>query len=169
MDEHRVGLKPVIRRVWALKGHRPVIRVQQRYTWLSIYGFVHPESGSTHWLLLPTVNLDVFTIALAHFAKAVGAGKDKEIVLVLDRAGWHSSQALTIPDGIHLVFLPPYSPELQPAEHLWPLTNEALANRWFETLDELQEVQAQCCVTIQDDPAQTRTRTLFHWWPTSCS
>ncbi len=115
------------------------------------------------------MNVDVFTIALAHFAKAVGAGKDKEIILVLDRAGWHSSQALTIPDGIHLVFLPPYSPELQPAEHLWPLTNEALANRWFETLDELQEVQALRCVTVQDDPAQTRARTLFHWWPTSCS
>jgi hypothetical protein len=51
MDEHRVGLKPVIRRVWARKGQRPLIRVQQRYEWLYVYGFVHPESGDTHWLL----------------------------------------------------------------------------------------------------------------------
>jgi transposase len=153
MDEHRVGLKPVMRRVWARKGHRPVIRVQQRYEWLYVYGFLHPESGKTHWLLLPTVNVDVFSIALAHFVVSVGAGSEKQIVLVLDRAGWHSSQMLMVPDGIHLVFLPPYSPELQPAEHLWPFTNEAIANRHFETLDALQEAQAKRCVVLQDDTA----------------
>ena len=79
---------------------------------------------STDWLLLPTVNVEVLTIALMQFAQAVGAGADRHVVLVLDRAGCHSSQMLTVPDGIHLVFLPPYSPELQPAERLWPLTNE---------------------------------------------
>ena len=69
-----------------------------------------------------------------------------------------------MPEGIHLVYLPPYSPELQPCECLWPLTNEAIANRRFETLDELQEVQAQQCVVLQDDPACLRRQTLFHWW-----
>ncbi|HEY7091585.1 MAG TPA: transposase, partial [Ktedonobacterales bacterium] len=44
----------------------------------------------------------------------------KQIVRVLDRAGWHSSQRLRVPDYIHLLFLPPYSPDLQPAEHWWP-------------------------------------------------
>ncbi len=76
MDEHRIGLTPVIRRVWALKGHRPVVRVQQRYEWLSVYGFARPESGDTHWLLLPSVNIEVFTIAFEQFAQAVGAGPD---------------------------------------------------------------------------------------------
>lgn len=151
MDEHRVGLKPIIRRVWAHKGYRPIIRVQQRYEWLYVYGFAHPESGESHWLLLPSVNVDVFIIALEQFAQAAGAGPDRRIVLVLDRAGWHSSQTLVIPDGIHLVFLPPYSPELQPCERLWPLSNEAIANRHFETLDELQEVQAERCVALQND------------------
>ena len=165
MDEHRIGLKPVIRRVWALKGHRPVVRVQQRYEWLYVYGFARPESGDTHWLLLPSVNVEVFTIALEQFAQAVGAGPDRRIILVLDRAGWHSSQMLRVPDGIHLVFLPPYSPELQPCERLWPLTNEAIANRYFKTLDELQEVQAQRCVTLQNNPIGIRHITFFHWWP----
>jgi transposase len=165
MDEHRAGLRPVLRRIWAQKGHRPVVRVQQRYEWLYVYSFVHPESGNTQWLLLPFVNVDVFSLALEHFAQAVGACANKRIILVLDRAGWHTSQALTIPEGIHLLFLPAYSPELQPAEHLWPLTNEALANRRFETLDELQEVQAQRCVVLQDDPAQVHAVADFHWWP----
>jgi transposase len=103
---------------------------------------VHPESGNTQWLLLPFVHVDVFSLALEHFAQAVGACANKHIILVLDRAGWHTSQALPIPEGVHLLFLPASSPEVQPAEHLWPLTNEALANRRLETLDELQEVQA---------------------------
>jgi transposase len=165
MDEHRIGLKPVIRRVWAHKGHRPVIRVQQRYEWLYVYGFAHPESGMSQWLLLPSVNVEVFNIALAHFAQAVGAGADRCIVLVLDRAGWHESGEVVVPEGIHLVFLPSYSPELQPCERLWPLTNEAVANRRFETLDELQEAQAERCVTLQSDTACVRHTTLFHWWP----
>jgi len=64
-------------------------------------------------------------------------------VLVLGRAGWHSSARLTLPEGIHLVFLPPYSPEVQLAERLWSLSNEPVANRVFTSLDELEEVQAE--------------------------
>lgn len=80
MDEHRIGLKPALRRVWARKGQRPIARIQHRYQWLYVYGFVCPESGKTHWLLLPTVSIEVFAIALAHFARAVGAGPDRRII-----------------------------------------------------------------------------------------
>jgi hypothetical protein len=51
----------------------------------------------TQWLLLPTVNAEIFTLALQHFAQAVGASKQKQIVLVLDRAGWLTSKELTVP------------------------------------------------------------------------
>ena len=47
MDEHRVGLKPVVRRVWAKRGARPVVEVRTRYEWTYVYGFVRPESGET--------------------------------------------------------------------------------------------------------------------------
>jgi transposase len=67
------------------------------------------------------VSLPLFEIELAAFARAVGAGPTKQIVLVLDRAGWPTSLRLRVPDHVHLLFLPPYSPELNPAEHLWPL------------------------------------------------
>ena len=111
------------------------------------------------------MNVDVFSIALAHFAEAVSAGKGKRIVVVIERAGWHVSQALTIPHGVHLGFLPPYSPALQPAERLCPLTNEAIANRQFETIAQLQETQARRGVTLQDDPVQIRAAPCYHWWP----
>jgi hypothetical protein len=121
--------------------------------------------GRTSWLLLPTVNVEVFSLALAAFAEEVGAGPDKHIVLVLDRAGWHSSARLTLPEGIHLVFLSPYSSEVQPASRLWPLSNEPLANGVFTSLDELEDVQAERCRWLQAHPEIVQARTCFHWWP----
>jgi hypothetical protein len=166
MDEHRIGLKPIVRRVWALKGTPVKAVVAPRYQWMYVYGFVHPQSGQTSWLLLPTVNVDAFSIALAAFAQEVGAGPDNPVVLVLDGAGWHRSDQLCVPQGLHLLFLPPYSPELQPCERLWPLTNEPLANRCFATLDELEDIQAQRCRWLQAQPTCVRSHTCFHWWPT---
>ena len=165
MDEHRIGLKPILRRIWALKGTTVTAPVAPHYEWMYVYAFVHPQSGQTCWLLLPTVNVEIFSRALAVFAEEVGAGPDKPIVLVLDRAGWHSSAQLTLPEGIHLVFLPPYSPEVQPAERLWPLSNEPLANRVFTSLDELEEVQADRCRWLQAHPEVVQAHTCFHWWP----
>jgi transposase len=115
------------------------------------------------------VTAEVFTIALSHFAQAVGVGPTKRILLVLDRAGWHTSQVLVMPEGIHLLFLPPYSPELQPCERLWPLTNEGVANRSFRSLDDLEVAQVQRCVVLQNQPEAIRSLTHFHWWPPSNS
>ena len=164
-DQPRLGLKPILRRVWCRQGQRPTAVVQHRYQWCYLYAFVHPPSGRTFWLLLPTVSIAAFTVALLEFAQAVGAGRGKQVLLVLDGAGWHVSPQLHVPDGVHLHRLPPYSPELQPAERLWPLTNEPLANRHFRDLDELQEVQAHRCLTLQARPEMVRAQTNFHWWP----
>jgi transposase len=83
----------------------------------------------------------------------------------LDRAGWHATRHLRVPEHVHLLFLPPYSPELQPAEHLWPLTNTALANRHFASIDARADAQAERCVSLQARPGLIRSATLFHWWP----
>jgi hypothetical protein len=53
----------------------------------------------------------------------------------LDQAGWHTAKEAEVPEGIHLRFLPARSLELQPTERLWPLANDAVANRLFEVLD----------------------------------
>lgn len=107
----------------------------------------------------------MFGALLEAFAREIGAGPDKHVILVLDGAGSHVAKDLQVPDGIELMFLPAYSPELQPAEHLWPLTDEALANTHFETLDDLGEALAERCRILADDPDQIRANTLFRWWP----
>lgn len=163
-DEHRLGLKPILRKVWAKRGQRPIAVVHHRYQWLYLYGFVCPQKGQTEWLILPRVNVAWFNRALQEFAKAAGAGPDKQVLLVIDGAGWHRSTHLEIPEGIHLEFLPPYSPELQPAEHLWQLSDEPLVNRNFQTIDELEETLATRCLTLSAMPEIIRQHTLFHWW-----
>ena len=155
----------MLRRVWAKKGRRPIAVAEPRYEWLYLYGFVHPGSGATEWFLGNRVNTALFAAVLARFARAVGAGRDKAVILVLDRAGWHASGHLAVPAGVRLVFQPPYSPELQPAERLWPLAREAVANRHFASLAELDRALAARCLELADQPKTVKAHTRFRWWP----
>ena len=85
-DEHRVGLKPILKRVYVPEGENPIAQVNWRFKWLWLYAFVHPQSGETYWWIVPYVNIDVFTTVLADFAKEFGIGREKRVLLVLDRA-----------------------------------------------------------------------------------
>ncbi|OAN50488.1 hypothetical protein A6A05_12540 [Magnetospirillum moscoviense] len=162
-DEHRLGLKPVHRRAWAPVGERPIALGHHRFEWLHLIAFVEPTGGETVWYLVNAVNKPLFEAVLDTFAKDVGAGHDRVIVLVLDNAGWHGPAGLAVPDGIILVFLPPYSPELQPAECLWPLVDEPVANRHFQTQAELDTVIAERCLALGRETI--RAHTDFHRWP----
>ncbi len=85
--------------------------------------------------------------------------------MVLDRAGWHTGKEVEIPEGIELEFLPSSSPELQPSERLWPLSNEGVANRFFEEIEELEEALIERCVKLCGQPELIRSHTRYHWWP----
>lgn len=70
-----------------------------------------------NWIL-PRVNITLFNRVLADFACEFQVGKNKHIILTVDQAGWHTSQQVEIPEGIHLEFMPSHSPELQPAPEI---------------------------------------------------
>jgi len=114
---------------------------------------------------MPTVSTDAFSVALREFADFCQLGQGKRVFLLVDRAGFHTSPAIIRPVGLQLCFLPAYSPQLQPAEHLWPLSNQPLVNRCFASLDELEAVQTERCNHLQDHPDLVRSPTFFHWWP----
>jgi hypothetical protein len=171
-DEHRIGLKPILRRVWAPRGRRRVVKIHPRYHWRSLCAYVHPASGRTQWHLGSTINVELFSRSLAAFAQQVGAGPSKELVLVVDQAGWHRSQRVVIPPYVHLAPLPPYTPELQPAERLWIYSNTPLINRRPVDLEELDTLQLDRCAALQTDPALRATlqsATHYHWWPADYS
>ncbi len=163
-DEHRVGLKPILRKVWSPIGERPIAVVQHRYEWLYVYGCVEPKTGRTYWDLIPRVNTLWLNLVLTTFATEVGASYQKIILLVQDRAGWHTSNKIQLPTGIVREFLPPYSPELQPAERLWSLVDEPLVNEHFESIDELEDVLAARCCVLQQMSHEIKNLTNYHWF-----
>ena len=124
---------------------------------------MQPTSGEAVWFLSTGLSKPFFEAPLAAFALETGAGRERHIVLVLDNAGWHGPEGLAVPEGISLVFLPPYTPEPQPAEHLWPLVDEAVVNKHFASLDALDAAVAARCRRL--DPTTVRPHTGFHWWP----
>lgn len=139
--------------------------INPRYEWLWVYGFVHPPTGATYWLTMPQVNLAAMEAALAAYAHEVGIDAAHRVVLVVDRAGWHTSKRLVLPDGLTLWYLPAYTPQLNPAERLWPLMREAVANWPVSAYDELEQVVGARCVTLHDDSLQVCRATNYHWWP----
>ena len=159
----RLGLKPIRRRVWAPIGQRPIALGHHRYQWLHVAAFVQPTSGEAVWYLCGGLSKPFFAEPLASFARETGAGRERSIVLALDDAGRHGPEGLAVPDGVSLVFLPPYSPELQPAEHLWPLVDEPIVNRHVASFDELSTIVAARCRQL--DAAALQPHTDFHWWP----
>ena len=164
-DEARLGLFSVLRRVWAPRGKRPIALVQPRRIWAYLSAFVHPVSGRTQLWLCPSVNIAMMTAMLASFGEQAGVGPSKQIVLVLDQAGWHKSAKLLVPEGVHLLYLPSHTPELQPAERLWPYAREALANDAPSNRAELyQRLEHRCC-WLADNPEVVHAATHFHWWP----
>ena len=168
-DEHRLGLFPVVRRIWAPRGVRPLAPVARRYQWTYVYGFVRPETGQSWWCLLPTVSLAAMSLAPATFARDEGIDAAHPVALVVDNAGWHRSPRLVLPPGITLIFLPPYSPELQPAERLWPLIDEVVANRVFADISALEDALATRCCSLAAQPGRIRAHTRYHWWPRQLS
>jgi transposase len=128
-----------------------------------VTAFVQPISGETFWYVSNGISKPFFAALLALFAREAGAGRERIIVLELDNAGWHTAPNLVVPEGLRLVYLPPYSPELQPAEHLWPVLDEPLANRYFETLADLERAVTERCLVLDSD--QLKPGTNFHWWP----
>jgi hypothetical protein len=144
-----------------------VVSVNPRYEWLYVYAFVHPSSGRSVWYLLPSLNAASFQVVLEDFARAAPV-QDKHVLLVLDNAPWHKAKSLRVPEHLQFVFLPPYAPELQPAERLWTLSDESVTNRCLPSLEALQDALCVQCERLMEDAARVRVQTLFHWWPKGC-
>jgi transposase len=163
-DEHRLGLKPVTRRVWAPVGERPIAPGHHRFEWLYVTAFVSPATGESFWYVSNGVSKPFFEALLRLFAEEAGAGRERRIVLTLDNAGWHGEAGLVVPDGVRLVFQPAYTPEVQPAETLWTLVDEPVVNKHIPTLEALEEIISSRCAVLASERARIKSQTGFHWW-----
>jgi transposase len=134
-DEGRFGLQATPGRCWARKRVRAHVRVKTGYSNFYIYSAVSPYTGESFDLILPWVNTEIMNIYLEHLSREY---PDRELMLIMDQAGWHSSKTLKVPHNITIELLPPYSPELNPVEKLWQwLRRHACRNRLFKTEQDL--------------------------------
>jgi transposase len=164
MDEGRFGLKVWFRRRWCPKGVRPVWEVQDRYEWRWLYAAIEPTTGQSYFLLLPRVDRHCLQVFLEHFAAAQGATSRTTLGLVWDGSGSHRSTKLVWPAGLKPLPLPPYSPELNPAEQVMRVLRERLANRIFADLAELDEAIEAVLHAWWADPTQLQRLTGYDWW-----
>lgn len=128
-DETGVVGDPRPRRRWSIIGSRPRVPFTGAHIRQSIVGAVQPDSGEIESLIVPGVDGEVFQVFIDQFAKAVH-NSDKQIFMVLDNASWHKSKKLHW-HNITPVFLPPYSPDLNPIERLWAIVKLNFFADWF--------------------------------------
>jgi transposase len=161
-DEARIGQKNKITRRWARRGTRPRAPHDQRTKWAYIFGAICPAEGKGAGLVMPWCDTQAMQAHLLEISAAVAPGA--HAVLLLDRAGWHLSGKLAVPENITLLPLPPRSPELNPVENVWQfLRDNWLSNRVFRSYD---DIVAHCCDAwneLMDQPWRIRSIGRRDW------
>ena len=134
-DETRYGLLPVINKRITLRGIKPVAEIDARYESVYLYGAVEPLTGARFFLEFSHITSECFQCFIEKFSEAF---TDSLNVLVLDNGRFHQAKSLQIPENIVFVFLPPYSPELNPIERHWQDIKAKLFLQTYKTLETMQ-------------------------------
>ena len=161
-DEARVGQKNKITRRWAKRGTRPSGPHDQRTSSVSIFGAICPAQGKGAGLVLPRCTTKAMSLHLAEIAKAVAPGA--HAVVLLDRARWHVTTKLSVPDTITLMPLPPRCPELNPVENVWQFMRDNwLSNRVFVSYAEILDHCCEAWNKLTDQPWRIMSLGLRQW------
>jgi len=162
-DEAGFGRINKPRSCWCPKGVRPVVPChhirQHRYA----FGAVDPIDGEKFFLTAPKCNTEMMNIYLSELSKYFPSDF---IVLMCDRAGWHGSKTLAIPDNICIVNIPPYTPEMNPMEQIWrEIRTQGFRNEIFQTLEKVDD---RLCDTICDLSPDTIKSICGRQWLLEC-
>lgn len=158
-DEARFGRISPPRSCWAPPGMRPQVACQVVREYTYVYAAVAPQLGLMTSLVLPRADTAMMNLFLKHVSETFA---DFFIVMQVDQAAWHRSKTLVIPGNIRLIYQPPYSPELNPTEHVWEeLREKCFANRCCSSLDQVIEILCQGLNDLAADSARLRSLTGF--------
>jgi len=158
-DEARFGRMNRPRPCWAPAGVRPEVASQLIREYIYLYGAVSPTDGACAFLILPASDTECFQIFLDILAKKFSR---THILLVLDGAGNHNSGELVIPANVTLAFLPPYSPELNPQEHIWDEIREKIFKNYAaKSMDEVCDKIVEAALDIEQNPKMVKSITSF--------
>jgi transposase-like protein len=160
-DEARFGRISDPRRCWAPPGVRPEVSTQLIREYEYAFAAVSAQDGLLDTLVLPPVNTEAMGIFLAEVSQRQA---DEFIVMVLDGAGWHRAKRLNVPANMRLISLPPWSPQLNPVEHVWDEVREKwFANRVFDSMNAVEEQLITALKTLEEDSPRVASLTGFDW------
>jgi transposase len=158
-DEARFGRINRPRPCWAPSSVRPKVAAQLIREYIYLYGAVTPRDGRCVYLIMPTSNTDCFQVFLDALSRRF---RRQHILLVLDGAPNHRSSQLVVPKNIKLLFLPPYSPELNPKENLWDEIREKIFKNYaLKSMDAVHEKLQQAILYCERNPAIVKSITSF--------
>lgn len=126
------------------RGVKPICPFQQVFKSTYLFGAFSPITGDSLQLILPSCNGDNFQIYLDSLSNQ---NPEEFKIMVLDNGAFHKAKKLIIPENIALVFLPPYSPELNPAEKMWAKYKRQFSNLLFDSLEKLETFMCQLVVS----------------------
>ena len=165
-DEGRFGRIHDPRRCWAPSGVRPDVPQQVVREYTHAFAAVSPHDGVLDSLILPEVNAEMMTLFLEEVSRR---HSDEFIMMFMDQAGWHRAKALKIPENMSLVWLPAYSPQCNPVEHLWEEIREKwFENKVFDSLDSVEDTLVTALATLEKDKKKVLGLTGFDWIVNIC-
>jgi transposase len=161
-DEARIGQKNGMVRQWARRGSRPRQPADQRYDSAYLFGAICPARGTGAGLAMPYADTEAMQLHLDEISRTVARGA--HAVLLLDRAGWHTTGHLTIPKNMTLIFLPSRAPELNPVENVWQFLRQTwLSNRVFDTYEAIVEAACDAWNRLMDQPQAITSIGMRDW------
>lgn len=165
-DEARFGRISDRRRCWVPLPMRASVGHQVIREYVYALTAVSPTDGQVTSLVMPWVDSETMSIFLKHTARRF---REDFCVMLLDGAGWHRAQALSVPQTMKLIPLPPYSPELNPVEHIWDyLRDYAFGNSTFHSLDQVTSALCRGLKTLYQQPQLVQSMTYFDWLKPLC-
>src|SRR3954462_2122693 len=149
----RLGQKNPRTRRWARRGTRPRAPTDLRTKSAYLFGAICPKRGTGAAIVMPSANTQAMQHHLDEIARTLAP--KAHAVLVLDRAGWHTTEKLRLPENLSLLPLPPKSPELNPVENVWQFLRQTkLSNRVSAGYEASRPAACEAGTSLTADPAR---------------
>jgi putative transposase len=143
MDESIFGRISNIKSCWCPRGIRPTVSSLKVREFVYTYGAVEPKTGDSFFIVSGNCNTAWTNLFLAELSQTY---PNDYILLCGDRASWHKSKGIVLPDNIEFFFIPPATPEMNPIEQIWEeLKEKYFDNRFFNTLNKVMD---QLCISL---------------------
>ena len=160
-DEAGFGRINKPKRCWCPKGSRSAVPCQHIREYTYAYSAVSPHDGKMVSLILPKTNAVCMSIFLEEVAKRF---PNENIIMIVDKAAWHTAGTLMVPENIELFSLLPHSPELNPTELIWEETREkGFKNEVFNSLKLVEDRLCDTLKSLEDDSSKVKSITGWSW------